>query len=314
MPRVSAIVPCYQMAHCVVDAVESAIAQEDAEVEIVVVDDGSTDDPAGALAKFGPRVRLVRQENRGLPAARNAAARVATGDYFAFLDADDKWLPHKTRLQLAALDAAPRAGFVYGQANGVGDGNWRRLLGKAPEGVAQTGNVLIPLLATGNLIPVLTGMVRREAFEAIGGFDETLRKGGEDFDFWLRLAERYEAAYVAEPVAVYRLHEGGFYNTNNELWFDSVMRLLDRVERGHPDEADVQSALFTARAGVYIGRAVNRLDRGDRVGAKADLEFAVQSPRYRDWALRLQRRAALPTPVYRGLRTLRRRIEAAVAR
>src|SRR2546430_10883519 len=112
MPRVSAIVPCYQMAHCVVDAVASALEQEEADVEVVVVDDGSTDDPAGSLAKFGSRIRLIRQENRGLPAARNAAARAATGDLFAFLDADDRWLPSKTRKQLAALAACPEAGFV----------------------------------------------------------------------------------------------------------------------------------------------------------------------------------------------------------
>jgi glycosyltransferase involved in cell wall biosynthesis len=314
MPRVSAIVPCYQMAHCVADAVESALRQEDADVEVVVVDDGSKDDPAGALAKFGGRIRIVHQENRGLPAARNAAARAATGDFLAFLDADDQWLAHKTKRQLAAFDAAPEAGFCYAQANGVGDGNWRRLLGKAPDGIPQTGDVLVSLLKTGNLIPVLTGMVRREAFEAVGGFDETLRKGAEDFDFWLRLAERYPAAYVAEPLAVYRLHEGGFFFSNNELWAETAMRSLDRVERAHGHKADVAAALVTARAGVYIGRAVNRLDRGDRHGALEDLEIAVKDPRYREWAQRMQRRAKLPTPVYRGLRTLRRRIEAAVAR
>src|SRR5687768_9511372 len=119
MPRVSAIIPCYQMAHCVGDAVASALAQEGADVEVVVVDDGSTDEPAVALAKYAGRVRIVRQENRGLPAARNAAARAATGDLLAFLDADDVWLPGKTRLQLAALAANPAAAFVYGQANGV---------------------------------------------------------------------------------------------------------------------------------------------------------------------------------------------------
>jgi glycosyltransferase involved in cell wall biosynthesis len=313
MPRVSAIIPCYQMAHCVGDAVESALAQEDADVEVVVVDDGSRDDPAGALAKYAGRIRLVRQENRGLPAARNAAARAATGDLLAFLDADDVWLRQKTRLQLAALAASPEAAFVYGQANGVGDGNWRLLLGKAEDGIPQAGRVLPSLLVTGNLIPVLTGMVRRDAFESIGGFDEGMRKGGEDYDFWLRLSARYEAAYVAEPLAVYRLHHGGFW-TNLEEWAEGLVHSLDRIERAYGDDPEVMSALAIARARIVLGRGVNRLDRGDRDGARADLELAAQTPKYKDIATRYLRRARLPSPVYRGLRSLRRGLVAAMGR
>lgn len=315
-PRVAAIVPCWQMARFVGRAVRSALSQVGVEVEVVVCDDGSTDDVAGALREFGGRVTLVRQENRGLPAARNAAVRASTADVVAFLDADDQWLPHKSRVQLAALDADPDAGFVYGQADAVGDEdpNWRCTIGRAPPGDPPARELLVPILREGNLIPVLTGMVRRDAFESVGGFDESLRKGGEDYDFWLRLSVRWPALFVPGAVAVYRLHETGSYVSNVEDWTANLARIHDRIERETRGDAVVADAIDLARKRTLVGRAINRIDRGDRLGARADLDAAAVRPEWRDRALQLKRLTYVPTPLLRGMREAKRGMRALVGR
>ena len=303
-PRVSALIPCYQMAHRVADAVASVLAQEGDPVEVLVVDDGSRDDPAAALARFGGRVRLHRQENRGVAAARNTAARLATGEWLAFLDADDRWLPHKTRASLEALDRRPAARFLYGQALGESADGPRVLLGRRRPGLEHEGRVLVSLLSTGNLVPNLTGMVHREAFEAVGGVDEALR-AGEDYDLWLRLAERFEAAYVAQPLALYHMHAGGDVMGDCERWAASVDGIHARLAARHPEEPDVLAAVDVARARVRLERGLDRLRRGDRAGAREDFAAAARCPQHRAAAARCLRWSRLPAPVYRAVRRLR---------
>jgi glycosyltransferase involved in cell wall biosynthesis len=109
----SAVIPAYNAEAWLGQAIESALAQEEVALEVVVVDDGSTDGTAEVLATFGDRIRLVRQANRGLPAARNAGIAAARGDLVAFLDADDTWEPSKSRRQLAYLAAHPACGLVF---------------------------------------------------------------------------------------------------------------------------------------------------------------------------------------------------------
>jgi GT2 family glycosyltransferase len=292
------------MAHCVATAVESALAQEGEAVEVVVVDDGSDDDPAAALARFGDRVRLARQENRGVSAARNHAARLASGQWLAFLDADDRWLPGKTRQMLEAVAARPGARFAYAQARGEGSGGRCAILGLPPPADESGRGMLVSLLRTGNQIPMLTGMVLRDAFVEVGGLDESLRTG-EDYDLWLRLAERFEGVFVAEALAVYRMHDGGDVMGDVERWADAIDGIHERVRARHAGDPGVAQALSIARARVRLGRGWGRLQRGDRAGARSDLEEAARCAPYRDAALRWLRLARVPAPLYRVWRTLR---------
>ena len=121
--QVSVIIPTYDRADCVTRAIDSALAQTHADVEVIVVDDGSTDDTAALVRDTyagEPRVRYTRQENRGVSAARNRGIRLARGAYMALLDSDDAWEPFKLELQLACLDAFPDAGMVWTDMKAVG--------------------------------------------------------------------------------------------------------------------------------------------------------------------------------------------------
>lgn len=315
-PRVSAVIPCYQMAGFVARAVRSVLAQEGDDVEVVVCDDGSRDDPAAALREFGDRVKLVRQENRGLPAARNTGSRAATGEFLAYLDADDQWLPHKTRTQVAALDADPSVGWSYGRALAVGDEdpNWRLVIGRPPNDAAAARRLTAQILRQGNVVPVLTGLVRRSAYDAIGGFDETLRRGGEDYDFWLRISARFGAAYIDDPIALYRLHEAGFFVSDFPGWHAGIERVHARVEREHAGDADVLDALDFARHRVFVGLGKHLLQSGDRAGARAAFTKATGRPETRDEAIALRRWTFVPTPVLRGARAVKRCVASALGR
>ena len=117
VPRVTVVIPTYNYARYVPEAVESVLAQSFDELEVVVVDDGSTDETADILRPFDEQIRYIRQEHRGLAAtARNTGIRAALGRHVAFLDSDDLWLPEKVSLQVARLDSEPAVGLVYGEA------------------------------------------------------------------------------------------------------------------------------------------------------------------------------------------------------
>ncbi len=300
-PRVSALIPCYEMAHCVVLAVQSAISQEGDPVEIVVVDDGSRADPGPVLAQFGDRVRLIRQANGGVSAARNRAAAEATGEWLAFLDADDRWLPEKTRLTLAALDARPAARFAFGLTEGHGDDGERKILGTAPPPTGR--GLVLSLLGNGNSIPNLTGVVHRDAFAAVGGFDESL-PCAEDYHLWLRLAERYEFAFVDRPVATYTIHSGGETMGDRDRWVSSVVAVHAEVLARYPEDDEVARAIARGDAAVRLSRGRDRLREGNRQGAREDFEAAMTCPFSAPEARRLLRHTHVPAPIYRGLRRL----------
>lgn len=205
-PRATVVIPCFNHGRFVGDAVRSALAQRDADVRVVVIDDGSNDGTSAkaceACASMSPSVRTIRQANRGLPAARNAGAAIARddawGEYLVFLDADD-WIEPTfvARLHQAILDdPSPNIshGFCQERLVELGTGVW-----KVPEWDP------ILLLVT-NLHPVTT-LIKREAFERVGGFDETQTQGYEDWDLWIRMsAMGYRGVRVREPLFVWRRH------------------------------------------------------------------------------------------------------------
>jgi glycosyltransferase involved in cell wall biosynthesis len=205
--KVSVIVPLYNHGPLVAEAIRSALSQTQAPVETLVVDDGSTDDGAAAVAGFGGRVRLLRQPHRGQAAARNRAAREAVGDWLAFLDADDLWLPGKLDAQARTAAANPGAVLLHADGYITAGG-----AGPLPERTYFDGRVppegpdsFRLLLACPLLTPAV--MVKREVFLEAGGFNER-RSLHEDSELFLRLAARgMEIAYTAEPLVVIRMVE-----------------------------------------------------------------------------------------------------------
>jgi glycosyltransferase involved in cell wall biosynthesis len=202
--KISVIIPAYNAASYISRAIESCFWQTCPPHEIVVADDGSTDETAAIAARFGPPVRVVRlPQNVGVPVARNAAIKVSTGDWLAFLDADDWFLPEKLERQERCAGENPKAVLIYSA--------FRTSL----KGVESSGRFyppvnLWPMMRYRCPLQVCTVLLRRSAFEAVGDFDPSL-PGVEDWDMWLRVMERYSSssfAAVPEELGVYRITPG----------------------------------------------------------------------------------------------------------
>ena len=206
MPRVSVIIPTYNYGHFVTQTIDSVLQQTYRDFEIIVVDDGSTDDTAERLQSYIDRkqINYVYQKNLGLPGARNTGVRASQGSLIAFVDSDDLWAPKKLELQVPKFDQAPDVGVVFGNTRKFYDQMISRTtaFGDIPP---ARGRVLCELIQR-TFVPMPTVVIRRECFETVGWFDEPLQSPGEDIDLWLRLSLKYSFDYVDDVVAFYRIH------------------------------------------------------------------------------------------------------------
>jgi glycosyltransferase involved in cell wall biosynthesis len=206
-PKVSVIIPTYNQSQYLAVTIRSALDQTlDGDIEVIVVDDGSTDSTPELVRNFP--IRYVRQENRGVACARNTGIELARGEYIAFLDSDDVLLQNALRRGVAVLDKHSEIGFSYGQAyltdqNGRVSGIWKSRFSGQSTTVDTKEQVRQLLLA--NVVPTGSVIVRRSCLDEVGGFQEGLRIT-EDRLMWIRLAKRYPAAYIAEPLQKYRIH------------------------------------------------------------------------------------------------------------
>jgi glycosyltransferase involved in cell wall biosynthesis len=271
---VSVIVPLYNGRPFIEPALESLRASTYEDWEAVVVDDGSTDgggDLVEALAKAEPRIRLVRQQNQGLGAARNTGLREAGGEFVAFLDADDLWLPHKLERQLAVW----REGVVYSDAYLMpGEEPGTETVGTHVTFVR--GRIFDELLEE-NPVAVLTALLPRALVEEAGGFDATLPQGCEDYDLWLRLAARgVPFDFIDEPLAVYRVHPAAMSQSSVNMT-RSRLAAYERLEAASPDRPEVARRVVAERrylAGALRQRAWKRALSGERDAAREDLDEA----------------------------------------
>lgn len=252
-PRVSAIIPTYNYGQFVCDAVDSVLAQTYPDVECVVVDDGSTDDTVERLARYGDRIRIISQENRGLSGARNRGIAEATGDYLAFLDADDRWSPNKTADQLlymraerfdASVCVHPTLDWWHGQPLAFSDCCF-----------------ISPGFGS-------TGVVHRSVFDEVGLFDETLRSV-EDREMMLRITRNgRRIGVICGDYCAIRLHASNM-SRNAERMEHNFQKVIDKafswpeVRYRLPLRARAQSFLYDDATWVYFaeGRRLKALDR-----------------------------------------------------
>ena len=208
-PRVSVVIPTYNMARFLPETIDSILRQSYQDFEVIVVDDGSTDNTREVVAQFGSRVKYVRQENAGPSSAYNRGDDIARGEYELQFDADDLLLEGALEKMLSVMDDAPQAGFCYGQVRYMDeDGKELNLTRQWPErsGLMTARQVILELL---NLRFIFGSAVllRRARFREVGRFDESLGYG-EDSELYARMAKRCPVAYVAEPLAWRRKHWG----------------------------------------------------------------------------------------------------------
>jgi glycosyltransferase involved in cell wall biosynthesis len=197
---VSVVMPSYQKARFIGDAIDSVLAQTYPRIELIVVD-GSTDDTPRILDEYGSRITVIRAEPRGISAARNVGIRAATGTYVAFLDADDTWVPSKIEKQIARFERDPAVGLVCSDASFRDETGVRP--GRAFAGAAPCAGMVFPVIFADSFLGTLTVVVRRECFTDVGMFDEAIT-ASEDHDMWLRISRKWAVDFVDEPLAEYR--------------------------------------------------------------------------------------------------------------
>jgi len=223
MPQVSVIIPTYNAARYLSDAIDSVLAQTYDEFEIIVVDDGSTDETPGVVNKYDSRVCYLSQQNAGVAAARNRGISESKGKYIAFLDADDTWFPNKLEKQMAVLAASEGSRVCYSAFLEVTQD-------LSPVGVRRSlrhSSAIEDLLLRGNVIgSICTVVAERELFEKLGGFDATLSQCA-DWDMWVRMGTETEFLYLDDVLVTYRQH-GTNMSRNAALLETDSLRVLDK--------------------------------------------------------------------------------------
>jgi glycosyltransferase involved in cell wall biosynthesis len=200
MPKVSVVIPSYNAMTYLPETLESVLGQTFADFEVLIINDGSSDHIVEWAAQIGDdRVKLISQENKGLPGARNTGIAEAQGEFIAFLDADDLWEPTKLEKQVYRLNASPEVGLIH---------TWMLLVdekGKSTGRVMTSeaeGNAWEQVIEK-NVIACPSVVVRRSCFETVGVFDCNLNSV-EDWDMWIRIAKHYPFALIREPLSYYR--------------------------------------------------------------------------------------------------------------
>lgn len=218
-PAVSVIIPTYQRASLVGNAVRSVLSQSYTDLEVIVVDDGSTDETSGVLSRFGDSIRVVRQSNQGLSAARNAGIKASVGRYVAFLDDDDEWMPDRLKVQVALLEADEQIGLAFADMDAYDETD--RFLGHWFAYHTPPPLLSVETLFLYNYIPALTVIVRRSVLDDFGWFDTGL-DSCEDYDLWLRIIARHTVYKCDERLARYRQSATGMSRDTTRMLFGLV--------------------------------------------------------------------------------------------
>jgi len=207
-PLVSVVVPSYNRGHVIAETLESIFAQTYPRLEIIVVDDGSTDNTTEALERYRGRVNAIRQVNQGLAAARNTGLGASTGTYVAWLDSDDLWNPSKIALQVAFMQAHPAHAVVASDfsafdAGGFSTAGLPYMGPDVPEQVRVYSGHIYEKMVGGNCLHPPTVMFRREAGARAGNLDPAFRHE-TDYEFFVRLSQQGQAAFIDHPLMRYR--------------------------------------------------------------------------------------------------------------
>ena len=216
-PKITAVIPSYNSAGFLPEAVESVLSQSYADVELIVVDDGSVDDTSEVIGRYGDAVKYIYKENGGVSRARNTGIEAASGEFIAFLDADDAWLPQKLELQMKVIESRSDSLAAHTDFN-IGDSE----LNVVGVTISDRGDdILEDLFLKGNVIGTPSSvLVAKEVIEKTGGFDPDLSLCA-DWDMWIRIACETGFGYVDSPQIIYRQHDSNMSNDAKLLDVDS---------------------------------------------------------------------------------------------
>jgi len=296
---VSVVVPCYNGGRFVAEAVQSVLDQSHAAVEIIVVDDGSTDNSPDILATFGNKIRVIRQENHGLSDARNVGIESSRGTYLAFLDADDYWDHTFVEKMVSALDNSSAAIAYCG---------WKNLGLNGPRGEPfippdyEAEEKVESLLRYASLWPVHAAMLKRSILEEAGGFDTHL-PACEDYDLWLRLAVKHRIVRIPEVLAYYRHH--GEAQMTSKQWMQAkyLLQIKKAFVSQHPELYQTISPvkLKSFLSGALLQRAYDCYWRRDLLSAQKIFRMAIRAGGWKFQDLKYLLPSLLPKSLYLSL-------------
>jgi glycosyltransferase involved in cell wall biosynthesis len=344
-PLVSVVIPTHNRAYCLPEAIDSALGQTYPNVEVVIVDDGSTDGTEAMIAqRYGgdARVRLVRQAQSGTNVARNHGLRSARGEMVALLDSDDAFLPWKLELEVACLQAVPEAGMIWTDMDAVDESgrvqprylrrmysNYERfstekifassrpLAAIAPGLAPQVGSALLyhgdifgPMVM-GNLVHTSTSVIRRERLEKVRGFDETLVRSGVDFDFHLRTCREGPVAYADVATIRYRIGmaDAMTHPSRRVKMAENFLRTIGPVIERDRDRIGLPRKMLDevlAEAESFLGEAL--LDVDEHGQARGHLARSLRLRPLQPRTARLLALACLPKQAKEPLRRAFRRL------
>jgi len=302
-PAISVVMACYNGARYVGDAVSSVRNQSFAALELIVVDDGSSDDSPAIVAEHAAadgRVRLVRQENEGPYRARNRGVRSATGEYVAFLDADDWWAPDTLEKLHDVLESRPDAAIAYCGWQNVGLAGGRGEPYVPPDYEAE--DKVATFLRAAAPWPIHAALTRRRVFESHGGFDLQWRTC-MDYDLWLRIASAHPIVLVPEVLAYYRHHDTGQITSTQWVQACNSWLVKKRFIDAHPERVSHLSReeLADLVDGGLLRRGYDLYWRRDLVSAHHVFRRALATGSWRLKDLRYLLPALLPERLFVGL-------------
>lgn len=233
MPKISINIPCFNSEKFIKETLESVLKQTFKDFEIVIMDDGSDDNTKDIICSFNDsRIRYFYKNNEGLSITRNRAIHASSGEYIAFLDHDDLWLPQKLEKQLNIFQINQNIGLVFSDAYILKNGA-RQKASYFERCQPKKGFIFEDLLfESSNFIPLSSVVTRKEVFEKIGFFNPAF-KLGEELELFLRASQHYAFDYADEPLITYRLHEGNF-SRNKEIFVREVFDILNFWQEKNP--------------------------------------------------------------------------------
>lgn len=270
LPRVSVIIPTYNRSRLLQATVESALAQTYPNIEVIVVDDGSTDDTGDLMAKYTGRVTYLRQANRNAAAARNTGFRAASGEYLTFLDDDDLILPTKIERQAQVLASRPGVGLVHCRFYYADEaGNYLYKVGLLPEGA------VLPRLVCSNFVWMGAPLIRRDCLDQVGLFDEGIPSVTADWDMWLRIARAgHRFGCVQELLGAYRMHRNSMMCDVTTLE-RGMFAVLEKVFSDPCLPADVAALKDQAYGKSHLWVSLRYYDGGQWEDAQRNLAAAL---------------------------------------
>ena len=276
LPLVSVILPTYNCAAFLPHSIGSILAQTYNSYEIIVVDDGSTDNTKEVLYPFMQRIKyILLEQNKGLPTARNIGIRLAQGKYIAFIDADDLWLLEKLQTDIEYFETHPEVRMVYSKHLNIDQNG--RMLDETSQKRLPSGNIFTQLFSKQNFIITSSVVVRKEIFETTGLFDEQL-SNCQDWDMWLRIAFYFKVGGINTPLVKYRHNPHSLSkNRNNVLKYQKMV--IDKIYSNFKDkENGINEKLYKKRLASHyakVGRYYLRM--GDKNRANENFGLSLKN-------------------------------------